>query len=114
MDRFSGCNVQATPDRRHIYFMDNTMSFWCQAHGSKHARTGLHRTQRFSVKVYRALKALTEDKVRRLMNRLYKDAPWKVITERELYMLMKRREFALRYIHRIIALYGWENTMIFP
>jgi hypothetical protein len=29
-------------------------------------------------------------------------------------MVMKRKEFALRYIHRVIALHGWEKTMIFP
>lgn len=114
LDRFSGRNVCASMDGTHLYFMDNTLSLFPRnPRGSKTVRTGLWRVQRFSKKMYRRLKALKPDKFRQLLAS-YGEAPWKLLEERELRMFLRRRAFALKYIHRMIALYGWEKTMVFP
>lgn len=114
LDRFSGRNVCATVDGKHLYFMDNTLSFFPRnPRGTKTVRTGLWRVQRFSKKMYRRLKELKKKKLRRALS-AYRDAPWDLLTEKELEMFMRRRAFALKYIHRMIALYGWEKTMVFP
>jgi hypothetical protein len=114
LDRFSGRNVCASMDGKHLYFMDNTLSFFPRnPRGSKTVRTGLWRVQRFSKKMYGRLKALKPARFQRMLE-ADEDAPWKLLAEREVRMFLRRRAFALKYIHRMIALYGWEKTMVFP
>ncbi len=114
MDRFSGRNVRANATRDYLYFMDNTLSFFPRnPRGSRVTRSGLYRTQRFSRRLYEKLRGLTEEKLRMELAK-EKDPPWPLLEESELQMLMRRRVYALRYIHRTIAQYGWENTMVFP
>lgn len=112
-DRFSGCNVLSTHDGNHIYFMDNTMSFFLDRQGCTEARRGLHRTQRFSRRVYKALVDFSERRLRQELARLG-SAPWPILTDEEISMVMKRRAYALWYIHQVIARYGWEKVMVFP
>jgi hypothetical protein len=73
----------------------------------------LWRVQRFSKKMYGRLKALKPARFQRMLE-ADEDAPWKLLAEREVRMFLRRRAFALKYIHRMIALYGWEKTMVFP
>lgn len=114
MDRFSGRNVRGNSTRDYLYFMDNTLSLFPRnPRGSRVARSGLYRTQRFSRRLYEKLRALTEEKLRMELAK-EKDPPWPLLEESELQMLMRRRVYALRYMHRTIAQYGWENTMVFP
>ena len=94
--------------------MDNTLSFFPRnPRGSKAVRTGLQRVQRFSRKLYKRLKALKESRLRKELAKV-KESPWTLLEEREIKMFMRRRAYALRYIHQVIARYGWEKTMVFP
>lgn len=114
MDRFSGRNVCADSRGEHLYFMDNTLSFFPRnPHGSKATHTGLYRVQRFSRSFYKKLKALTGKKLRKELAK-EKKPPWNLLEESEFKMFMRRRAYALRYMHRMIANYGWEKTMVFP
>jgi len=113
MDRLSGWNVCGTPDWGRLYFMDNTMSFFAQPKGTKTARTGLERVQRFSRRLFRNLKKMSESRLRAELS-AYVDAPWPLLTDREIEMLMARRDYVLRYMHQMIARYGWHRTMVYP
>jgi hypothetical protein len=112
-DRFSGYNTMGTPDAKFLYFMDNTYSFHPLPHGGKVARTGLMRTQRFSRRFYRHLKALDLPRLRAAL-RVDREAPWPLLTEEELRAVIARRDYAIQHINAVIARYGWEKTMVFP
>ncbi len=112
-DRFSGYNTMGTPDTKFLYFMDNTSSFFPHPRGGKNARTGLQRVQRFSRKLVRNLKALTLERLRKAMAQPA-GAPMPLLSERELRMVIARRDHAVQHINWVIARYGWEKTMVFP
>jgi hypothetical protein len=112
-DRFTGYNTMGSPDGRFLYFMDNTFSFAPQPIGGWGARSGLERLQRFPVRLYRRLRALTEARIRAEFAR-EKHASWPLLTEQELRAVISRRNHALDHLHGIVARFGWEKTMVFP
>jgi hypothetical protein len=112
-DRFSGFNTMGTPDTKFLYFMDNTYSFFPSPRGGKNARTGLERVQRFSRKFFKNLKALTYERLKRGMAQEV-GAPMPLLSEREMRMVIARRNHAIQHINWVIARYGWEKTMVFP
>ncbi len=113
LDRFSGWNICGTPNWSKLFFMDNTMSFYPKVRGSVTSRTGLERVQRFSKKLFYNLQRLSESRLRAELT-AYMDAPWPVLSDREIRAILARRLYALRYIHRLVAKFGWERTMVFP
>jgi hypothetical protein len=112
-DRFSGYNVMSSPDGRFFYFMDNTFSFQPQPEGGWQARSGFHRAQRFSVRVYRQLKALTRERLDAELGR-EAAAPWPLLTPEEAAAVIARRSHALQTINGVVARFGWERTMVYP
>lgn len=111
-DRFSGFNTMGTPDEKFLYFMDNTYSFHPSARGGRRARSGLHRTMRYSRRFYARLKALTLPRLRAAM-RTAPGAPFTLLSEPEMRAVIDRRNYAVQYINRVIARYGWQKTMVF-
>ncbi len=113
VDRMSGWNVCGTRDGRKLWFMDNTMSFYPQAKGSATARNWLDRVQRFSRKLVRNLARLTASRIRAALAD-YEGAPWPILSDREIEMILRRRDYVLRHVHRLVARFGWERTTVFP
>lgn len=112
-DRFSGFNTMGTPDEKFLYFMDNTYAFHPLPHGGRQARSGLHRTMRYSRRLYRRLKALSYQRLERAM-RVDEGCPFELLTEAEMRAVIDRRNYAVQHINRVIARFGWQKTMVFP
>ncbi len=111
-DRYTGNNTIADERMRHLYFMDNTWSFYPAPDGSTIGRVYLRLTRRYSERMIRALRRFDESAVRKHV--LDPSAPWVIIEDREIAALMARRDLMLREITRNIAQYGWEKTVVFP
>jgi hypothetical protein len=113
-DRFSGNNTLGSPDGRFLYFMDNTWSFYpIPPRGGWGARSTFDQVQRFSRRLARRLRALTEARVREAFA-AERHAVWPLLTEPELQALLARRAYALEHVTGVVARFGWERTMVFP
>src|SRR5690606_31124601 len=96
-DRWSGGNVNMSEDGRVLYYMDNTLSFGREPEGHRKCQTYLKRSQRFSRRLVSALRALTEEQVREAL--AHDLGPFeRLLTDEEIAMVMKRRDYALDYI----------------
>lgn len=113
-DRFSGNNFIATLDGNHLYFMDHAVSFFPTSKPRGSALMGFIKTSRFSVRLYRALKGLTEGKVKEILEE-EQNVSWPfLIHARELKALMSRRDYILTRIDAMIIRWGWDAAMVFP
>lgn len=112
-DRWSGSNARVSEDRRVLYFMDNTLSFMPDEDGHRKCRIYLKRSQKFSRSLVAAIRALTEESVRRSVS--YDKGPFEfLLTSEEIKTLMKRRDYALAYIDELIAEHGEGAVLVFP
>jgi hypothetical protein len=112
-DRWSGANARVSEDGSILYFMDNTMSFGPDGEGHRKCRIYIRRSQKFSRSLVAALRALTIEEVSEAV--AHDKGPFPhLLSELEIEMLMKRRDYALAYIDELIAEHGESAVLVFP
>ena len=112
-DRFTGTNDLMSPDGKTLYYMDNTIGFYLEPEGHPRPREHFVRAQRFSRHLYERLKALDEAALRAELAK-EPSPPWPVLTDEEIAAVLRRKDFALRHIERMIQMYGREAVLSFP
>ena len=112
-DRWSGGNVKASEDGRVLYFMDNTMSFGDDDNGFGKTRTYFERAQKFSRRMVERLRALDADGLRAALTTDIEPFDY-LLTDVEQKSVLARRDYALRYIDRLIERHGEEAVLVFP
>jgi len=112
-DRYSGGNIMTNEDGSRLYFMDNTMAFFIEPEGNDKTRTALHRVQRFSGRLYRALERISEDALAQVMAQA-SEGEYEILTKPEIRMVVARRDYVRRYIDGLIASYGAQEVLYFP
>lgn len=110
-DRYSGGNLKTSEDGRKLYFMDNTMSFFLEPQGTERNRALLSKQQRFSRRLYEALRSVDQPTLRRL---LHEPDGSEILTEAEMRAVVQRREFIQKYVSDLIRQFGEENVLYFP
>jgi hypothetical protein len=112
-DRWSGSNTKCSPDGKFLYFMDNALAFGLEPQGNRRVRVYLERAQKFSRRLYLALKALDRDEVEDVM--MTDTGPWpRLLTPAEIDFMMKRRDAVIAYIDGLIAVHGESAVLAFP
>lgn len=111
-DRFTGYNILATPNLKKIYFMDNTFAFYPNNKGTFMCRLYMQRVKKYSIKFIKNIKALSSKKIKKELAKV-KNPPWKLLKDKELKSVMKRRDYLMKYIVKNVAQYGWLKTMVF-
>lgn len=113
VDRFTGGNTMTTADGKFLYFMDNTFSFFPTPRRNNENLTRLRRVQRFSARLYRALKRLTPA---RLSAEIAKEgkAPWPILYRSEFNAVIRRKDTAVNHIEKVIAEFGRKKALSFP
>jgi hypothetical protein len=112
-DRWSGNNVTASEDGQTIYFIDNTLAFGNDWNGHRRARTYFERSQKFSRRLVERLRTLTRAEIREAL--AHDTEPFEVLLEdSEIHALLKRRDYALRHIDKLIAAHGADAVLAFP
>ncbi|MBU1239706.1 hypothetical protein KKF84_21745 [Myxococcota bacterium] len=112
-DRFTGSNTLSTPDKSHLYYMDNTFSFYPNDQGSGMARIYMSQVRRFSKKMIDNLKKLTKAAIKKEIAKV-KNPPWTILTEKELNSVIKRRDYLMEHIVKTVAHHGWSKSVVFP
>lgn len=113
VDRWSGNNAKVSEDGTVLYFMDNTMAFSTNGKGHRKSHIYLSRVETFSRRLIERLRALTEDEVRDAVE--HDTEPFeRLMTDREIDALMKRRDRLLEYVDALIAEHGEEKVLAFP
>jgi hypothetical protein len=108
-DRFSGGNLMMSPDRKTLYWMDNTFGFQTDPDGNLRCRTYLFRAQKFGRKMVDALRRLDEPSLKQAL------APEPgVLSDEELKAVLSRRDVALRHVDGLIKQYGEDKVLVFP
>jgi hypothetical protein len=112
-DRWSGGNVKASDDGRVLYFMDNTMSFGEDDNGHTKTRTYFERAQKFSRSMVAKLRALTRDQLEAAMTTDIEPFEF-LLSDAEIKSVLARRDYAIRYIDRLIEEHGEQAVLVFP
>ena len=112
-DRWSGGNVKASEDGRVLYFMDNTMSFGDDDNGFTKTRTYLERAEKFSRRMVEHLRRLERDELASALATDIEPFDY-LLTDAEIESVIARRDYALRYIDRLIEKHGEEAVLAFP
>ncbi len=114
-DRWSGSNVKVSPDRKTVYFMDNTLSFSQFTKGHDNNLRPLYRMQVFPRALVGRLRALTLETLTAVLD-LGDD--WAgmgpLLTEGEIAAVMSRRDHVLAYVDRLIAQFGEDAVLALP
>jgi len=111
-DRYSGGNMKMSADGEHLFYMDNTLSFFLRPEGHSRNRAALEKAQRFSRHLYRALSGVTLEAL--------EEAMWdehdgqEVLTPSEIRAVVARRDVALKHIKTVAQAYGEEQVLVFP
>jgi hypothetical protein len=112
-DRYSGGNMKMSPDGTHLYFMDNTMSFFMDPDGNLRNRQALMRTQRFSRALYQALDRVTVPTLQQILAE-ETGTPFEILMPAEIDAVVARRYLVRQYLDTLIAEYGARNVLAFP
>ncbi len=112
-DRYSGGNMMTNEDGSRLYFMDNTMSFFIEPEGNERTRVALHRTQRFSRRLYEALGRISEAGLAKLMAQA-SEGEYEILTPPEIRAVVARRDRLRAYIDGLLATLGAPEVLYFP
>ena len=112
-DRWSGGNVKASDDGRVLYFMDNTMSFGDDDNGHTKTRTYFERSEKFSRRMVEKLRQLDRDGLRAALSSDIEPFDF-LLTDVEQKSVLARRDYAMRYIDRLIEQHGEQAVLVFP
>lgn len=112
-DRFTGNNTRSSPDNRKLYFMDNALSFGTSWEGHHRAIIYLKRAQKFSRRLIDRLRHLQESEVRAVL--AVDRGPYELLLDDdEIRALMRRRDYAMKYIDELIEERGEDAVLVFP
>jgi hypothetical protein len=112
-DRYSGGNLLTNADGSRLLFMDNTMSFFIEPEGSEKTRQVLHRTQRFSARLYTALDRISETSLHRIFSRV-EEGTFEILTPAEIRAVVARRDYVRTYVSSLFAVHGQAKVLCFP
>jgi Golgi casein kinase, C-terminal, Fam20 len=114
-DRWSGSNVKVSPDRKTLYFMDNTLSFSLFTKGHDNNLRPMYRMQVFPRGLIMRLRALSLESLAAVLD-LADDAAGigPLLTPPELAAVMTRRDHVLAYVDRLIAQFGEDAVLALP
>lgn len=112
-DRWSGGNIKSSLDQTVLVFLDNTLAFGNDPNGHSRVRTYLRRSQRFSRKLVERLRRLDEAAFEQAVTTDIE--PFVLLLEKEeIHAIIRRRDFALRYIDELLAEHGEDAVFAFP
>jgi hypothetical protein len=112
-DRWTGGNARVSPDRRLLYYMDNTLSFGISKDGHERTRIYLRRVQRFSRSLVHRLRNLTREEIVAVLRE--DTGPFEVLLkEAEVDSLLDRRDYSMAYIDELIDMHGADKVLVFP
>lgn len=114
-DRWSGSNTKVSPDRKTLYFMDNTLAFSRFLHGHENNLRPLMRMQVFPRGLVHRLRELTLESVRQALE--LGDDPiglGPLLDDEEIRAIIARRDHVLHHIDRLIARFGEEAVLALP
>jgi hypothetical protein len=112
-DRYSGGNVLTNQDGSRLYFMDNTLSFFIEPDGNEKTRGALHRSQRFSRRLFQALDRVSEDTLARTLSQA-SEGDYEILTKAEIRAVVLRRDHVRNYVGGLMASYGPQEVFYFP
>ena len=112
-DRYSGGNLLANQDGSRLYFMDNTLSFFIEPDGNEKTRTALHRSQRFSQRLFQALDRISEDGLSRVLSQA-SEGDYEILTKPEIRAVVLRRDYVKKYVGSLVSTFGPQEVLYFP
>jgi hypothetical protein len=112
-DRYSGGNMMTNEDGTRLYFMDNTLSFFLEPEGNERTRAALHRTQRFSRRLYEALGRISEATLVQVLAQAA-EGEYEILTKPEIRAVVSRRDYVRRYVDGLLAAHGAAEVLYFP
>jgi len=112
-DRYSGGNLLTNEDASRILFMDNTMSFFIDPQAWEKPRQVLHRTQRYSQRLFDALDRITQAGLTHVLTQAG-EGNFEILTPAEIRSVLVRRDYVRSYIGQLIAAYGQPRVLCFP
>jgi hypothetical protein len=112
-DRYSGGNMLTNEDGSRLFFMDNTMSFFIEPEGNDKTRIALHRAQRFSRRLYRALDRISEESLAQSLAQA-SEGEYEILTKPEIRAVVARRDYVKNYIEGLASSYGGPEVLYFP
>lgn len=112
-DRYSGGNLVTNPDGSRLYFMDNTMSFFIEPEGNEKTRTALHRSQRFSRRLFQALDRISEEGLTRMLSQA-SEGDYEILTRPEIRAVVMRRDYLMNYVAGLLTSFGAQEVFYFP
>jgi hypothetical protein len=110
-DRRSGGNMKMSVDGSHLFFMDNTMSFFLDADGTEKNRQVLLKSQRFSRELHQSLVRVDIPALRSLLR---ESDGTEILTDAEIRAVVERRQFVERYVADLVKQFGDKNVLYFP
>jgi hypothetical protein len=114
-DRWTGNNTKGSPDRKTLYFMDNTLSFSIYTWGHAANLDPLRKISVFPKKVVDKLRALTYADIAAAMEITGDDAAFGPLIEpAEIRAMLARRDHEIEYIDALIAEYGEKAVLALP
>jgi hypothetical protein len=112
-DRWTGYNTKGSPDKRTLYFMDNTLSFSQFTFGHKNNLDPMFRIEVFPRQLVERIRALTPEMIEESID-VGDDALAPLLTHEEIEAMMARRDHMLQYIDGLIAQYGEASVLALP
>jgi hypothetical protein len=112
-DRYSGGNMMTNEDGSRLYFMDNTLSFFIEPEGNERVRAELHRTQRFSRRLYEALGRISEATLEQALTQA-SEGEYEILTKPEIRAVVGRRDYVRKYVEGLLESYGPQEVLYFP
>lgn len=112
-DRWTGYNTKGSPDKRILYFMDNTLSFSLFTFGHKTNLDPLFRIEVFPRQLVERIRALTPATIEAALD-IGDDPLGPLLTKGEVEALIARRDHMLQYIDGLIAQYGEASVLALP
>ena len=114
-DRWTGNNTKGSPDRKTLYFMDNTLSFSIFTWGHAANLDPLRKISVFPKQLVGKLRAMTYGDVVAAIDMHGEDAGLgPLLDEQEIRALLARRDHILEYIDALSAKYGESAVLSLP
>jgi hypothetical protein len=93
--------------------MDNTMSFFLDPQTWEKPRQVLHRTQRYSQRLFDALDRITQAGLTHILTQAG-EGSFEILTPAEIRSVVVRRDYVRSYIGQLIAAHGQAKVLCFP
>jgi hypothetical protein len=113
-DRFSGGNLFVSPDGSELVLIDNNSTFAPWSKRQKNRMVGLLRqTTRFSARLIERLEKLTPENVDRVLSKAPKATSQKLLSSKEIDLVLHRRDSVLAHVAHLTAKYGRQKVLAF-